>query len=111
MADHTRKINDTLPPLDCTLNDADGAFDLSDYTVEFVMRSSANTVIAEETSSGNVTVLDSTAGRVRMNWDSSHLATPGNYLAEWEAADVSDDKLTFPNNGHIEIVLTPELST
>jgi len=111
MADHTRKVNDQLPPLDFTLSDADGAFDFSGYTARFVMRSSSGGLIADATTAGDVTVLDSTAGRVRMNMSSSHVATAGNYAAEWELKTPSSQKVTFPNGRHIEIVLKPELAT
>lgn len=108
MADHVRKINDTLPPLDCTLSDANGAFDLSNYTVRFVMRNKDDTLIVDATTDDDVTVLNSTAGRVRLNWASTHVDTAGDYLAEWEATNPSTQRITFPNNGHLEIVLKPE---
>lgn len=111
MADHTRKVGDVLPPLDCTLSDADGAFDFSNYTVRFVMRSSGNDIIADATTDDDVSVLSSTAGRVRMNFGSSHVEPAGNYYAEWELEDPSGQRLTFPNADHISIVLKPELST
>ena len=111
MADHTRKVNDVLPPLDATLSDANGAFDFSGYTVRFVMRSSANTLIADGSTANDVTALDSTAGRVRFNFSSSHLETPGNYLAEFELKAPSSAKVTFPSASHISIVLKPELAT
>ena len=111
MADHTRKVNDVLPPLDATLSDANGAFDFSGYTVRFVMRSSDNTVIADASTSNDVSVLGSTAGRVRFSPTSSHMATAGSYLAEWELKNPSTQRITFPSNDHITIVLKPELST
>ena len=115
MADHTRRVNDVLPPLDCTLQESSEgtliAFNITGYTVRFVMRSSANTVIADATTSGDVTVLSSTAGRVRMNFSSSHMDTPGSYLAEWQLSNPSSQRITFPGGSHISIVLKPELST
>lgn len=115
MADHTRKVNDVLPPLDCTLQESSEgtlvAFDITNYTVRFVMRSSDNTVVADASTGDDVTVLSSTAGRVRMNFASSHVDTPGSYLAEWELKTPSTQKITFPSATHISIVLKPELST
>ena len=115
MADHTRRVNDVLPPLDCTLQESSEgtliAFNITGYTVRFVMRSSANTVIADATTSGDVTVLSSTAGRVRMNFSSSHVDTPGSFLAEWELKTASTQRITFPSASHISIVLKPELAS
>lgn len=112
MADVTRRVNDLLPYIDATLKDADGAFDLTNYTVRFAMESSAGTVVEDQTSTGSrVTLLDSTAGRVRFKPSSSGFATAGNYLAEFEATNPSSENVSFPNIGHLEIVLTPEIST
>lgn len=110
MTDHVRKVNDELPPLDCTLKDKDGAFDYSGYTLRFVMRSSGNDVIADASTDDDLTALDTTAGRVRMNFSSSHVGTIGNYLAEFELAS-SGKHITFPNGKDVSIVLIPELST
>ena len=115
MADHVRKVNDQLPPLDCTLQESSSgtlvAFNITGYTVRFVMRSSSGGLIADATTAGDVSVLSSTAGRVRMNMTSSHVATAGSYAAEWELKNTSTQRMTFPSNGHIEIVLKPELAT
>ena len=111
MADTVRKVNDVLPPLDCTLSDANGVFDITGYKPRFVMRSSANTVIADGTTSNRVTILGATSGRVRYNWSSSEVDVAGNYLAEWELTNPSTQRLTFPNRGHISIVLLPEQAT
>ena len=115
MADHVRKINDQLPPLDCTLQDTSGgtavAFNITGYTVRFVMRNSTGGLGADASTADDVSVLSSPAGRERMNFSSSHVDTPGNYLAEWELKNTSTQRITFPNNGHVEIVLKPEQAT
>lgn len=112
MSDIVMRVNDQLPYLDATLSDANGAYDLSTDTVRFVMRSTSNEVIVDQTSTGdNVVVLGATSGRVRYKWQSTDTETSGNYLGEFEVTNALDERLTFPNNGHIEIVLTPELST
>lgn len=108
----TMKQNDRLPLLTCTLKDANGARDLTGETVRFLMRSSSGSVVIDQTSTGSlVTVLDSTAGRVRYNWAAGDLGTPGNYLAEWETTDALDRPLSYPNDGNIEIIVKPEQST
>lgn len=115
MADHVRKINDQLPPLDCTLQESSGgtlvAFNITGYTVRFVMRNSTGGLVADASTSNDAAVLSSTGGRVRMNFSSSHVDTAGNYLAEWELKNTSTQRITFPSNGHIEIVLKPEQAT
>lgn len=115
MADHTRKVNDVLPPLDCTLQESSGgtlvAFNVTGYTARFVMRSSANTVIADATTDDDVTVLGSTSGRVRMNFSSSHVDVAGTFLFEWELKNATSQKLTFPSNKHLSLVLKPELAS
>jgi hypothetical protein len=106
------KQNDRLPLFDCTLKDANGPRDITGDTVRFVMRSSEDEVIIDETSTGSlVTVLDSTAGRVRYSWAVGDLASVGNYLGEWETTDPLDRRLTFPNSGNIDITVYPERST
>ena len=87
------------------------AFNITGYTVRFVMRSSAGTVIADASTANDASVLNSTAGRVRFSPTSSHMATAGNYLAEFELKNPSTQRITFPSRGHIKIVLVPELAT
>lgn len=112
MADVTMRVNDLLPYLDATLKDANGGVDLTNETVRFVMRNRANDVIFDQTSTGaQVVILAATSGRVRFKWSSSGMDTAGNFLAEFETTNASTERKTFPNDGHIEIVLTPELST
>ena len=106
------KQRDQLPYFDCTLSDVNGARNLTGETVRFVLKSQAGTGIVDETSTGaNVVVLDSTAGRVRYKWQADDLAEAGNYNAEWETTNASSEKLSYPNDSHIEIVVKPELST
>ena len=105
--------NDTLPALECTLKDANGAYPYStDDVVRFVMKSSGGTEIIDQTSTGTLAEqVSSTAGTVRYNWASSDTVTPGDYLADWELTTAAGKVVTFPNTGHISILITPELST
>lgn len=109
---HLRQ-NDTLPPLEFTLKDRDGAYPYSTAdTLRFVMKSSAGTVIVDQTSTGPLLEpVNSTAGTGRYNWSSSDTGTPGDYLGEIELHPLAGGVLSFPNTGHIEILITPELST
>jgi hypothetical protein len=112
MSDVIMRQGDTRPYLDCTLKDANGARDLTGETVRFVMKSSGDTIVINESSTGSqVTLVNTTGGQVRYAWSTSDTDTPGDFLGDWEATDGSGDELTFPNVGHIEITITPELST
>ncbi len=115
MADVIMRQGNIRPFLDVTLNDRDGAVDLSGETIRFVMRSSDNEVIADQSSTGALLSLlaTGTSGGVRYTWESTDMDTPGNFLSEFETYPTgsSSQFLTYPNKGHIEIVVTPELST
>lgn len=114
MSDVIIRQNDRRPYLDCTLNDKDGAVDLTGETVRFVMRAQTGTVVANHTSTGaQVVILGATSGRVRYKWDDDDTENAGGFLAEFETwpTGSSSEVLTFPNRGHIEILVTPELSS
>ncbi len=112
MSDIVMRVNDRLPFLDVTLSDANGVYDLSTDIVRFVQRSSAGTVITDQTSTDSfVVVVGATSGRVRYKWQSTDVEESGNFLGEFEVTNALGEPLTFPNNGHIEIVRTPELSS
>jgi hypothetical protein len=112
MSDIILRQGDTRPYLDCTLKDANGARDLTGETVRFVMKSSDNSIVVNQSSTGTqVTLIDTTGGQVRYAWASSDTDTPGDFLGDWEATDGTGAEMTFPNVGHISITITPELST
>lgn len=107
--------NDVMPYLDVTLKDYSGAYPYStDDTIRFVMKSSDDTIKINQSSTGSfVTFLSSTAGTVRYMWSSSNgdTDTPGDFLADFELTTPTGKQVTFPNNGHLAVVITPELST
>ena len=109
---HMRQ-NDTLPALECTLKHNGVAYPYStDDTVRFVMKSSAGTEMVDQTSTGTLAAMvSSTAGTVIYNWASSDTTLSGDFLADWELTTAAGKVLTFPNSGHIEIRIDPELST
>lgn len=104
--------NDRRPYLLATLSDANGAVNLTGETVRFVMRSSDGTVKIDQSSTGSaLSVIDSTGGRVRYKWQAGDLDTPAVFLAEFQLMNASTEAETFPNKGHITVLVTHELST
>lgn len=107
--------NDTLPYLEVTLQDYSGAYPYStDDVIRFCMKSSDNTVKVDQTSTGShVEFISSTAGTVRYKWSSSNgdTDTPGDFLADFELTTPTGKQVSFPNSGHLAVVITPELST
>jgi len=115
MTDVIMRQGNLRPFLDVTLSDVSGPVDLSGETVRFVMRSTDNTMTADQTSTGAQVVIlaTGTSGGVRYKWLDTDTVTPGSFLGEFEMYPTgsSSEFMTFPNSGHIEIVVTPELST
>lgn len=107
MADFTIKQGDRLPEIECYLKDATGAaVDLTGASVTFAWRKREATTA----SSGAGTVVGSaTAGRVKYSWGASDTTTVGTYDAEWEVTFASGLKETFPNGGHLEVVIYDDL--
>lgn len=114
MSDVVMRQGNLRPYLDVTLKDRNGAVDLTGEVVRFVVRDWENNVVSDETSTGaQVVILAATSGRVRYKWTDANTSTSGNYLGEFETYPTgsSSEFLTYPNVGHVEIVVTPELST
>jgi len=106
--------NNTRPFLDAVLQDLNGAVDLTGEVIRFVVRSSDNDVVIDQSSTGDQLIITgTTTGEVRYKWDAPDTDTPGNFLGEYETypQGSSSEYLTYPNRGHVEILITPELST
>lgn len=106
--------NNLRPYLDVILSDVNGPADLTGEVIRLVVRSSDNDVVVDQTSTGDQLIISgATQGAVRYKWDAPDTDTPGNFLGEFEAypEGSSSEYLTFPNVGHVEILITPELST
>ena len=112
MADIELKVGDRRPFLDSTLQDADGAVDLTNTIVQFVVRDSENNEVVNQSTTGSlVTIQSATAGTVRYKWAAVDLSTAGRFYAEWTVDFQDDTKARFPNTGHIPMVIKPALST
>lgn len=114
MSDVIMRQNDLRPYLNSVLSDVNGPRDLTGETVRWVLRSSDNDVVTDQTSTGaQVIVTGTTSGAVRYKWLPADVVTPGNFLGEYETwpAGSSSEPATFPNRGHVDVLVTPELST
>ena len=105
--------NDQRPFLDVILNDRDGPVDLTNETVKFLAKSSDGAIKINQTSTGSFVVVQAagTSGAVQYQWQNGDLDTPGVLLAEFEITNLSSQRATFPNQGHILINVSQELST
>ena len=111
-ADIELKRNDRRPYLDDTLSDADGAVNLSGCTVKFFMVDSDGNTVVNQTSTGSyVTLPSATAGQVRYAWQAADTSTSGNFKAEWQVTWGDGSQATFPNNGHITVIVQDDLDS
>lgn len=101
----TIKRNDTAPPIEATLSDADGVVDLSGGSVEFHMRSQRDGTLKVERAAS---VVSGPAGTVRYDWLAADTDTDGVYAGEFEATLSDGRVVTFPNTGNISITITAD---
>lgn len=102
------KQNDTSPAIAGALKDADGnAVNVSGSTIKFNMRSRGGAVKIDE---GSGAVVSGVSGTVKYVWQAGDTDTAGTYEAEFEVTYTDATKETFPNNGYISVVITPEIS-
>lgn len=115
-ADFYLSQGDTGSPIKDTLTDADGnAIDLAGAGVRFEMRPIAGgagfLADADNLQSGDGS--DGSKGKVQYRWNSStgDVATAGRFLAHWEVTYPSTIVQTFPNDGYLLVVITPDMPT
>jgi hypothetical protein len=106
-ADVVIKRGDTLPTVTATLRDAAGtAVDLSAVaSVRFRLAP----IGGQPTVDAPALVIDAPNGVVQYTWAETDTATPGYYAAEFEAVWPNGDRLTFPNDRHLVVLITPDL--
>ena len=99
------KRNDTWPPLEAQLLDADdNPIPLDQATVKFLMADNKGNPKV----SAQAEILDPVEARVRYNWQPADTDTGGGWLAEWEIT-FSDGKIaTVPNNEYIKVIILPD---
>lgn len=108
IADIIMKQNDLRPYVDHILTDADGAVDLTDGTVKFIAIDDDGEEAVNATTDTGVSILDTTAGSVRYQWQDGDTSTSCRLRGEWQVTYPSDEPVTFPNSGFISILITPE---
>lgn len=107
MPDFTIKQGDTKPSLVATLQDANGAVDLTNATsVTLHMRSAGSMT---NTVSAAVTITNRAAGAVSYQWQAVDTATAGSYYAEFEVVWNDGTIETFPDTGNLWIQIVPDL--
>lgn len=110
MADFALKRNDTSPALKYQLqNEAGDAVDISGFNeVKFFMREEGkDTNKVDDDTAGDVSVIDSTNGKVKYAWNSTDgdTDTEARYEAEFEV-EYSDGEIeTFPNGRNYIVIL------
>lgn len=100
------KRNDTAPTLEVQLEDHLGDnVDITGYnSVSFHMwNPDSGTVVVDDDTTGNVSVVDAAQGVVSYEWVSGDTDTAGTYAGEWEVTYSDGGVETFPNNGNDDI--------
>ena len=111
MADPTFYIkqNDTRPELDTFLrDDKDRSINITGATVKFSMRNASTNV--GKISLAAVTVVSSTAGRVKYSFTASDTDTAGNFDGEFQVTFIAGQIETFPNDGYIKVIVTDDVA-
>ncbi len=101
------KAGDVNPPLDMFLTDQDGkAIDLTGCTVRVTIASKPN---VPPIVSGEATILDPKAGKIRYIWSQGETDRPGIYLVEAIIRDENGDETTVPASSYGMISIHPRL--
>lgn len=106
MADFNIKRNDTEPPITATLEDSNGAIDLTGSIVKFIMKD-PNSGVAKVDAQANIT--DPVNGLVQYQWQVGDTDTGGFFFAEWEVTLPSGRRATFPNDSFNSVLITEDL--
>jgi hypothetical protein len=102
------KQNDTSPFLLATLKDGNGnLIDLTAASVRFHMRSVG---ASSATVDAAAVVVDEDQGSVKYEWQAADTATSGTYEAEFEVTYSGGAIETFPNDGHIRVIITDDVA-
>lgn len=111
-ADFYVKQNDTAPPLEGVLTDADGtAVDIAGAELVLTMVPvEGGAAVIDEVEATNEQDGGGATGAWSYAWAAGDTATPGYYRAEIEATYNDGSVETFPNDGYVVVKITAELS-
>lgn len=107
--DFVTKKGDEEPPIEATLEDADGnPKDLTNAdSVSFHMKDPRKDT-AKVDKPGSIT--DAANGEVRYSWDAEDVDTTGEYEAEFEVTWSDGDTETFPKDGYLDLKVLDTLA-
>ena len=103
------KQNDTVPPLEVFLKDAYGApVNVTGATIKFSMR--VKPAGAVKVNAATADIVTAGAGRVKYAWAATNTDTADTYEGEFQVTFSNGGVQTFPNDGHIAIVITDDVA-
>jgi hypothetical protein len=106
---HFLKQNDTADYIERTLRDAYGVpANLTGATVVFSMRVKPGGTA--KISGSGATVVSAGVGRVRYSFTAGNTDTADEYEGEFQATFSDGGIQTFPNDGHIPIIVTDDIN-
>ena len=107
MADFSLKQNDTWPPLNATLTDANGPIDLTAATgVKLILAPTGGgaTIV-----NAACTIVSAVAGTVRYTWTTGDTTTIGTFKGEFEITWTGGKIGTVPNEGYFTVEILDDL--
>lgn len=97
------KQGDTQLPITATLEDAD----LSGASVRFIMRDAVGIAVRlDETAT---ITNDTDPATVEYEWQNGETDVEGEFIAEFEVTFIDGSKMTYPNDGHIAVIIQRQL--
>lgn len=100
------KRNDTAPPLEAQLIDAEGnAINLDMCGVRFIMRDGFGRMNVNRPA----TIVDATQGLVRVDWQEGDTSVAGVMKCEFEITFTDGRIMTVPNDGYFLINIVEDL--
>jgi hypothetical protein len=101
------KQNDTAPVIQGTAKTRAGAvIDITGATIRFHMNDSTGTNKVDAAGS----VVDGPNGVMKYEWSAADTDTVGTFDGEFEVTYADSKIETFPNDGHITVVITDDLA-
>lgn len=98
MSDFITKQLDTRNALKAILKEDGTAIDLTNCTVNFILKRGSSTIIDR-----TVTINDAASGEVWVVFSKDELDNPGRWQGEFVVTFDDGSKETFPNQGYLEV--------